>query len=309
MSKKWEKEECDLLKENYQLCKKELLKLFPNRTSHAINIQSHKMKLRKEKNEYCQSDTSILLLDNYISYYWIGFILADGHISQLYRLYLTLSVKDTEHLKKINEYIKINNTIRICKKPTGDTIGFTCQDKFWISKIVQKFDIHHNKTYNPPKYIPEDNFLFLSMLIGFIDGDGYIRYQYKRKDCLSVIKLHSSWLPWLKLVKNKLHSIGFKITQPRINNSGYAELHIIGTHILVYMKIFAIENKLPFLNRKWDIVDVKYISRYIKSFLMMQKVKHILIKNPNIKPKDIAKQLNAKVEYVYFILRKLRKTS
>ena len=305
MSKKWDKEECDLLKNNYQLSKQELIKLFPDRTSQAINIQASKMKLKKDRNEYCKSDMSVLLLDNYISYYWIGFLLADGHISKLNRLSFALSVKDIDHLKKFNKYIKGERNISKIKNKNIYTYSY--QDKFWVSKLVEKFDIDSKKTYNPPRYIPEDNFLFLSMLIGFIDGDGNIRYQYKRKDCLCIIKLHSSWLPWLELVTDKLKSIGLKIPYPKIINAGYAELHITGMHNLIFLKIFAMENKIPYLNRKWDIINTKYISRYIKSFLIKEKVKNILIKNINIKPKDIAKKLNIKRSYVNRIIRKLKK--
>lgn len=57
-----------------------------------------------------------LLLDVPETYYWIGFILADGHISKNNRLVVTLSVKDKNHLIKLQKYLEIENMQYIFKK-------------------------------------------------------------------------------------------------------------------------------------------------------------------------------------------------
>jgi hypothetical protein len=61
-----------------------------------------------------------------------------------------------------------------------------------VEQIQIKFNIQENKTINPPKYIVPNNYLGLSLIIGFIDGDGNINKQYKRQDGLIRIKCHSS---------------------------------------------------------------------------------------------------------------------
>lgn len=119
-----------------------------------------------------------------------------------------------------------------------------------------KFNITNNKTYQPCDLSDiNDVDLFLSFLIGFIDGDGCIKKQYKRNDSLITIKLHSSWLHNLYFIKNKLCNI-FNITMsdPKINSYGYARLNICNSIILKNIKKFAIINNLPILTRKWDII-------------------------------------------------------
>ena len=64
---KWSNEEDLLLINNYQLRKKDLLLLFPNRTSSSINIRASKLGLRKKRNEHIQSKLDILLLDEPLS--------------------------------------------------------------------------------------------------------------------------------------------------------------------------------------------------------------------------------------------------
>ena len=73
------------------------------------------LNLALKKNSYCnkcrldnaynlkaaKNNIKILLEENLESYYWIGFILADGHIDGNKRLQITLKSIDYEHLKKL----------------------------------------------------------------------------------------------------------------------------------------------------------------------------------------------------------------
>lgn len=64
-----------------------------------------------------------------------------------------------------------------------------------VPKITSKFNLNSNKTYNPPdisifEFIQCD--LLISLIIGFIDGDGYITASKRKKSATIQITNHSS---------------------------------------------------------------------------------------------------------------------
>lgn len=193
-----------------------------------------------------KSDLSVLLLENPLSYYWNGFLLADGSFHN-YRLTVVLSDKDKEHVQNLAKFIKTSTR----RHPNGEMLA--CRDVQIISQVMNKFDIQYNKTYNPPNILPSttsDN--LLSLLIGFIDGDGSIGYQYGRQTSLIRIKCHGSWKSWLLLLQEQLNLSGSK---PRLNNQGYCEWNIGNQGIIQQLKRHAVNNQLPILTRKWSIVS------------------------------------------------------
>jgi hypothetical protein len=244
---KWTKTENDILINNYQLTKKEILSLLPNRSSSAINIQASKLKLKKNRNEYCNSKLDVLLDDTHEIYYWIGFILADGSITKN-RLKILLAKKDKSHLEKLS--LLLQTTLKISKR--GDYY-LHCQDRFIIPQIKQKFDIKENKTYFPPSisHLPSDNKL-LSLFIGYIDGDGSITKQYKRQDCIIRLQVHSSWLNWLLFIYNFLN---LTCAKPFINSRGYTQWNICDKKLQSLLKTHIIKEQLPVLDRKWHSVS------------------------------------------------------
>ena len=97
-----------------------------------------------------------------------------------------------------------------------------------------KFGINNNKTENPPETLnifSED--LYVSLIAGFIDGDGNIQNPVNRKDFFLRIKNHSSWLPILEEFNNYIYP---EKQCCKINSSGYAELMITNTVPLQKLK-------------------------------------------------------------------------
>lgn len=200
---------------------------------------------------------SKLLDDSHESFYWLGFILADGHLSNSNRLHLTLSLKDKDHLIKLRNFVgegnilEGSNTLNSKKYPN---ISLNIMDKRTISVLKCKYKISSNKTISPPDLSSLSKDQLFCVMIGFIDGDGCIRYQTGRKDCHLSVKCHSSWQDTLSYLFEK---------QCRINNAGYAYLCITDNTLLREIKRKAIEFKLPYLERKWNIIDTTKTSRYI----------------------------------------------
>ncbi len=122
-----------------------------------------------------------ILHDNPIVYYWIGFLFADGSINIKNKsLKLAISEKDSEHLIKFCEYFGLNYSYEKYRN-SFDTISRNVRtdvmDKEIITLLINKFDFKKSKTYNPPNNLKiQNDDLFTSFLIGYIDGDGSIGY-------------------------------------------------------------------------------------------------------------------------------------
>lgn len=208
------------------------------------------------ENSKCFADNlSILLEDNFHTYYWIGFILADGHIDNG-RLSIKLGKKDYKHIQRLANYIEYYG-----RDITENSPSLSIMNTEFINKLALKFDINPQKTYNPSniKFINNIN-LLVSLIIGFIDGDGCIRKQYKRKDSVITIKCHSSWLDNLQYISNKLYGINeLTPVKAKINKQGYSNVNICHSKVLIYLKDKIEQFKLPILNRKWDRININYL--------------------------------------------------
>ncbi len=259
---KWTREEDNLLINNYQLKKADLIKLFPNRTTGAVQARAFVLGLKKDDllfhNHPCKALLDVLLLDDCETYYWIGFLLADGHFSIKGNISLSISNKDSLHLQKFAKFISCDN-ISIYK----NIVSVNAQDAKIVRLIKEKFDIKNNKTYSPPNLswiVNKD--LFLSLLIGYIDGDGCIRYQTGRRDTSIQFHVDSSWIDVLFLIKTRLaeyYNINSGV--PIIGKDGYAKSNISNSALIKKLKTFAIYNMLPILNRKWDKIDLNFTSK------------------------------------------------
>lgn len=217
----------------------------------------------KESAKHC-ADLSKLLEDTNEAYYWIGFLLADGSFYDN-RLKLGIAIKDKEHLLKFAKFINYSGTIR----ETDSKIELQCKDLEVIKKIREKFNINDQKTYNPPKTIfTNNNDLNLSLLAGFIDGDGNIQHPNNRPDFFLRVKLHSSWINILKEFNSLICDQDFC----RIESRGYALLNISNTKYLQILKQKVLKLNIPILIRKWDIIDLNFVSKYSSAQVLRDQV-------------------------------------
>ncbi len=200
-----------------------------------------------------------ILNDDHETFYWVGFILADGYITKTNRLKVIISIKDKEHLEKLGKFLGL----KIGRERDAATL--IKQDKKIITEFKKKFEISNNKTYNPPSlemFLKIENDLLMSLIIGFIDGDGSIRYQTGRTDSSLMIKNHNSWLKILQIFADTImKNSGIKFPIPKTNNQGYASLTCANLRILQFLKKHSLIHNLPILNRKWDKIDMNRVSR------------------------------------------------
>lgn len=284
---KWTEEQDKYLIDNYYKGDKELLLINTgNRSWNGIKNRAKKLQLNRWTGTSC--NTEWLLQDTLLAYYWVGFILADGHFTKSYRLAITLSEKDSSHLEKLAKLFNCEVKHR-GKKYKRCTI--VIQDKIIFKKLMEKFDIKHRKTYEPPNIniIPNSS-LGLAMLIGFIDGDGCIKNQSKRKDLVISIKNHGSW----KCVLDRFSEICGNTVLSRITKKKYCVLDFSNRKIVRMLYEFQLGNQLPSMERKWNkCKDMPLSKNEIDKNL---DVKRMLLEG--FKPKEISVILKVSQAYI-----------
>lgn len=199
-----------------------------------------------------KGNASVLLGKDPICLYWIGFLMADGTFHKRGRMRATLALKDWRHLKKLKRFLSISSPMKL-NRGRYPSVSISLMDSNIIRKLMSVYDINPNKTEHPCKltHLSKEELFCLS--IGFIDGDGSIKKVSKRRHSSLYIKCHNSWLNNLTFM--------FPQGRTKINSKGYAETSITNTTILKRMKIKAQSLHLPLMSRKWDRVEVDFISR------------------------------------------------
>lgn len=223
------------------------------------------------------SNLNVLLEETPITFYWLGFLMADGSFKNN-RLVLELCDKDHFHLEKFAEFIQFKGCFKNKRLAVMDTQPMII--------LRERYKIHNNKTCNPCELSSVvDDDLFLSWAVGFIDGDGCICKQTGREDCQIKIKTHISWKDNLQLLSNRLSEMGGTVpVKVGINSYGYATLNFGNSILLKYLKNNIKLLNLPVLDRKWDLIDIttigiqerSKINNKIITELLSQKVKKVI---------------------------------
>lgn len=142
---KWTEEEFFYLKENYSKLKREEISNFLNRKWGAIAKKASILGLCRA----CSNSHFYKLLEeSNITYYWMGFLFADGHFSKYNEFAINLQQSDIEHLTKFSNYVSVP-VKRVKNRPY---ISVRIMDKIIVKQIKDKFKIHNNKTENVVLY-------------------------------------------------------------------------------------------------------------------------------------------------------------
>jgi hypothetical protein len=224
-----------------------------------IQKLAHLFGIKREFNESNKSFNLKKLLDgSNESLYWIGFIIADGHISKANTIQINLHKKDYEHLNSLINYLDSKVSIRIKE----NIIRCVLTDVPSVLSLKKMFNWSSNKTKNPVE-IPNltDDQLF-SLIIGFIDGDGYINS--KRL----VVKCDKSWENIL--MRFYTHLTGEKKKFNYVDNCSI--FYILKKNILRSIKNKSISLNLPIMKRKWNKIDTNKVLKYEKSKIVLKLI-------------------------------------
>lgn len=234
-------------KKQCPICKADQIYKSERTYSNSLKVNALCKQCSNTKKAVRNGDCSVLLQDNIITYYWIGFILADGHIYNRRRLKVSLGTKDTAHLLKLANFLKLSNVREYPK-----FAEISVMDSINIQKFSAKFKIEQNKTIKACNISFVKGTLLKALIIGFIDGDGFISKQYKRDSCFISIKCHKAWKDNLDIFSQFL----LKRKQSYINKRGYVVLNIGTMKIIQDLKRFIINENIPVLERKWKLVKL-----------------------------------------------------
>lgn len=184
--------------------------------------------------------SKLMNLEDLEACYWIGFLLADGHIFKKKNIQMNLSLLDKDHILKLKKYLgdfpiyESENTIRIC-----------ISDVKLAKYLSDRFNWKSNKTKIPPILDNLSESQMFSLIIGFIDGDGSISNNSIR------VKCDISW-------KNILQDFYYHLTGDdkkfKITNCGCSIFYISKLETIYQIKELADKFRLPLMDRKWSKV-------------------------------------------------------
>lgn len=246
---RWTSDQIETLKTEYPLGDKKSLaeKLGVSYSTLKGAAKRYGVKSTKDQNLY---KLEYLMGDSLDVFYWLGFILADGSISNRGNLRIRLSVVDKAHLEKLGSVlgIKVTEYTYNTNFKEGRGCSLTCLDSINGPKILERLRVQSNKTKNPPTNL---DFLttdcqFISFLLGFIDGDGTVRKRYGIQ-----VNCHAVMLPVFILFQERLAGLGIK-SYSKLDSRGYSLFTICTSADVLFLKNFAKNYQIPILERKWD---------------------------------------------------------
>ncbi len=229
---------------NKSLCKK-------------CSINGGKFKKEHKLNDiYNNSENNLskLLEETFLSFYWLGFIIADGSLNKN-KFELCLAKKDLNHLQKFAKFINFNKEIKFRNKSQSYRISFS--NRISIPEIQGKYNLKDRKTYNPinfkriSKYNTE---LLLCLIIGIIDGDGCIsKNGSKNSNRISIVS-HKNWKKfYIKILKKtKLYNDFFI---KGVKKTNIITINLYRRNKILLLKDIISKFNLPCLERKWNKIS------------------------------------------------------
>lgn len=232
-----------------------------------------------------------LLADDPVAAYWMGFIFADGHLSE-WRIKIKIAIKDTEHLQTLAAWL--GSGIHTTFERGESVVSLAKQDRTAVPAIRERFDLRSRKTYEPPARLPyEEETLLRCWLVGYIDGDGMIRQQTGRQNALLTTVAHLAWEPLLTEVSE---TVGVGLIRHRIvRGRTYVALTCHRHNEIVALRQFARAQCLPVLERKWSRVDETYVAPEARDGHMRDRVE--VLARQGMRVKDIAAELGCSIKH------------
>ena len=160
--------------------------------------------------------------------YWIGYILADGHLVYNNRQYsISLFSKNEEIMRKFQEFI--GDKARFYKRPTG-----ICH-VIYNSKVVTKWFMD---TFNVPQkkalVLNPTLDLYWDILHGYFDGDGCVRLSGRRFEA----KFTTGSKIWASRIQQFLFEEGIDSTITSKGNAYDVNIYNKGNLLLLYLNMY-----------------------------------------------------------------------
>lgn len=252
------------------------------------------------------SNIEILLNGSTISFYWLGFLLGDGHFGSNNSIRLFQKTEREFHIKKYCDYIGVSHSK--IKNYTGKLCEVAIKNKIVSHGIKNLLGVDNKKTYNPPNIkifesLTKDQ--LVALIIGLIDADGYI----KSKNQGIVIRKHKNWAELFQFLNKKLYNC-FELNETKksfLVKSGsgflqqkdylYSKWDIQGSALLRNLLEFISNNNLPILDEKWTKIQLNELTLLEKS--KQKNAQIVKLINSGKKYKEVASLLNISYSSVW----------
>lgn len=208
------------------------------------------------KNRHTLNDSFFDKIDSQSKAYWLGFIYADGYVSNNNTLRIELKLEDISHL---NKFIKsLNSTYQVKFRKDKPTC-YVSINNIKLCSALRQYGLHQNKSLTTifPEELINNKFI-IDFIRGYFDGDGSLYYIGKTsagtgivgtKEFLETIKSSID-----KLCKLNNHKIR-PVTKNRPNHNVY-RLETTNLSDTLRLIILLYNNSKIHLDRKY----LKYIS-------------------------------------------------
>jgi hypothetical protein len=225
---------------------------------HTIHEWARKRGLKREVQMNRRGDMSPLISGSLESFYWLGFIAADGYIYKNGHLMVSQAKKDKSNVDRLAKFLDTKvHPIKEGKSEFRKIIGISYRvnlsDKIIGNKIRDMFKIHPKKpkTYTGicVDFITNEKEA-MAFLCGFIEGDGSLA-----KNSLGYhIECHKSWLKTFRQLVQKLpesfKEISLNVKKCASKKDAYTRMYI-GKECSIELLTFAKENNIPTSKRKF----------------------------------------------------------
>lgn len=186
------------------------------------------------------------------SFYWIGFLLADGSFHSKTKFEFGLAEKDKNALDSFAKYINLNGEVAYREETNSYRISFSNNKS--IPAFMQKYGFKFKKTYNPIdfdvlKVYSKD--LLTSLLIGIIDGDGHIANNGSSGAFVINITAHQIWREFYKKL---LEHLSIQNTINEVSDTNTIRISIYQKEYITKLNQFINNNNIFHLERKWKII-------------------------------------------------------
>ena len=184
-----------------------------------------------DKRTYSLNDFYFSNLNDKSAYY-LGFIAADGHITnfenKMNYLIINIIKSDEEILNRFKKDISYNGKIYFTPKKNGQDQSAIRICSNQIKKDINKYFNTNNKTYNLSWCKDISNELMINFIRGYFDGDGCVHFNSSKGQYSASIVGTENFLLGLK----KFYNENNNNCEGSIKNNGtYTNLYFSGKYV------------------------------------------------------------------------------
>jgi hypothetical protein len=164
-------------------------------TERQVNYRTKKWGLDYSKKK--SLDENFFSKDTKATYYWAGFLAADGWIEKgRNRIGLALKRDDYQHLEKFK--LAVGSSHDICPFMNNTAYRIRFNSETMVDDLESRFNITAAKTHTYKMPLFEENYLMLEFLRGYIEGDGNLDKKASGRVSLSLCSANKCFLQEFK---------------------------------------------------------------------------------------------------------------